>query len=45
MDFTPETLVLIAGGLDQGNSFDALIPSLTEVLKALIVLVKQREIG
>lgn len=40
--FTPENLVLIAGGLDRGNSFDALIPSLTG-LKALIVFGETKE--
>lgn len=40
--FAPENLVLIAGGLDRGNSFDALVPSLTG-LKALIVFGETKE--
>ena len=40
--FEPENLVLIAGGLDRGNAFDELVPSLTG-LKALIVFGETKE--
>ncbi|MGM9902970.1 UDP-N-acetylmuramoylalanine-D-glutamate ligase [Enterococcus sp. 10A9_DIV0425] len=40
--FSPEKLLLIAGGLDRGNSFDELIPSL-KGLKALIVFGETKE--
>ncbi|MPM85623.1 UDP-N-acetylmuramoylalanine--D-glutamate ligase [bioreactor metagenome] len=33
--FAPEKMILLAGGLDRGNSFDELVPSLQNV-KALI---------
>lgn len=40
--FQPEKLILIAGGLDRGNSFDELIPSL-EGVKGLITFGETKE--
>lgn len=40
--FEPSTLILLAGGLDRGNSFDELIPSL-EGLKAVVLFGETKE--
>lgn len=39
--FDNDRLILLAGGLDRGNEFDELIPSL-EGVKAVILLGKRR---